>query len=38
MGGEIPTALGVRMAARAGEVYALIGDGTWLMGSTAGSS
>jgi 3D-(3,5/4)-trihydroxycyclohexane-1,2-dione acylhydrolase (decyclizing) len=35
MGGEIPTALGVRMAAgSAGEVYAVIGDGTYLMGST----
>jgi 3D-(3,5/4)-trihydroxycyclohexane-1,2-dione acylhydrolase (decyclizing) len=35
MGGEIPTALGVRMAAgNAGEVYAVIGDGTYLMGST----
>ena len=29
MGGEIPAALGVRMARpKAGEVYALIGDGT----------
>jgi 3D-(3,5/4)-trihydroxycyclohexane-1,2-dione acylhydrolase (decyclizing) len=35
MGGEIPTALGVRMARGArGEVYAVIGDGTYLMGST----
>ncbi len=35
MGGEIPTALGVRMARPGrGEVYALIGDGNWLMGST----
>jgi 3D-(3,5/4)-trihydroxycyclohexane-1,2-dione acylhydrolase (decyclizing) len=34
MGGEIPAALGVRMADRSGEVYVVIGDGTWLMGST----
>lgn len=35
MGGEIPTALGVRMArGDRGEVYAVIGDGTYLMGST----
>ncbi len=35
MGGEIPTALGVRMArGEPGEVYAVIGDGTYLMGST----
>ena len=35
MGGEIPTALGVRMATgEQGEVYAVIGDGTYLMGST----
>jgi 3D-(3,5/4)-trihydroxycyclohexane-1,2-dione acylhydrolase (decyclizing) len=35
MGGEIPTALGVRMAKGAGgEVHAVIGDGTFLMGST----
>jgi 3D-(3,5/4)-trihydroxycyclohexane-1,2-dione acylhydrolase (decyclizing) len=35
MGGEIPTALGVRMArGSTGEVYAVIGDGTYLMGST----
>jgi 3D-(3,5/4)-trihydroxycyclohexane-1,2-dione acylhydrolase (decyclizing) len=35
MGGEIPSALGVRMAGEGeGEVYAVIGDGTWLMGST----
>ena len=36
MGGEIPAALGVRMARPAdGEVYAVIGDGTFLMGSTS---
>jgi 3D-(3,5/4)-trihydroxycyclohexane-1,2-dione acylhydrolase (decyclizing) len=36
MGGEIPAALGVRMANPAvGEVYALIGDGTYLMGGTS---
>jgi 3D-(3,5/4)-trihydroxycyclohexane-1,2-dione acylhydrolase (decyclizing) len=35
MGGEIPAALGVRMAnPAAGEVYVVIGDGTYLMGST----
>jgi 3D-(3,5/4)-trihydroxycyclohexane-1,2-dione acylhydrolase (decyclizing) len=35
MGGEIPAALGVRMAHPAvGEVYAVIGDGTYLMGNT----
>jgi 3D-(3,5/4)-trihydroxycyclohexane-1,2-dione acylhydrolase (decyclizing) len=35
MGGEIPTALGVRMArGDRGEVYVVIGDGTFLMGST----
>jgi 3D-(3,5/4)-trihydroxycyclohexane-1,2-dione acylhydrolase (decyclizing) len=35
MGGEIPAALGVRMARPdADEVYAVIGDGTYLMGST----
>ena len=35
MGGEIPTALGVRMARpEAEEIYAVIGDGTYLMGST----
>jgi 3D-(3,5/4)-trihydroxycyclohexane-1,2-dione acylhydrolase (decyclizing) len=35
MGGEIPAALGVRMARPdAGEVYVVIGDGTFLMGST----
>jgi 3D-(3,5/4)-trihydroxycyclohexane-1,2-dione acylhydrolase (decyclizing) len=35
MGGEIPAALGVRMARPdADEVYAVIGDGTFLMGST----
>ena len=32
MGGEVPAALGVRMAdAEAGEVYVVIGDGTYLM-------
>jgi 3D-(3,5/4)-trihydroxycyclohexane-1,2-dione acylhydrolase (decyclizing) len=36
MGGEIPAALGVRMAlGDAGEVVAVIGDGTWLMGNTS---
>ena len=35
MGDEIPAALGVRMAkGGAGEVYVVIGDGTWLMGNT----
>jgi 3D-(3,5/4)-trihydroxycyclohexane-1,2-dione acylhydrolase (decyclizing) len=35
MGGEIPAALGVRMARReAEEIYVAIGDGTYLMGST----
>ncbi|HEV7844749.1 MAG TPA: thiamine pyrophosphate-dependent enzyme, partial [Thermoleophilaceae bacterium] len=35
MGGEIPTAIGVRLARPdEGEVYALIGDGTYLMGNT----
>jgi 3D-(3,5/4)-trihydroxycyclohexane-1,2-dione acylhydrolase (decyclizing) len=35
MGGEIPAALGVRMAnPSAGEVYVVIGDGTYLMGGT----
>ena len=35
MAGEIPTALGVRMARpKSGEVYALIGDGNYLMGAT----
>jgi 3D-(3,5/4)-trihydroxycyclohexane-1,2-dione acylhydrolase (decyclizing) len=35
MGGEIPAALGVRMARLdAEEVYVVIGDGTYLMGST----
>ncbi|HEX6651810.1 MAG TPA: 3D-(3,5/4)-trihydroxycyclohexane-1,2-dione acylhydrolase (decyclizing) [Thermoleophilaceae bacterium] len=35
MGGELPAALGVRMAkGGAGEVYVVIGDGTWLMGNT----
>ena len=34
MGGEIPTALGVRMARRdRGEVYVVIGDGTYLLGN-----
>ena len=31
MGYEIPAALGVRLAQPAGEVYAFIGDGTYLM-------
>jgi 3D-(3,5/4)-trihydroxycyclohexane-1,2-dione acylhydrolase (decyclizing) len=35
MGGEIPAAMGVRIARPdADEVYAVIGDGTYLMGST----
>jgi len=35
MGGEIPAALGVRMARPdADEIYAVIGDGTYLMGGT----
>jgi 3D-(3,5/4)-trihydroxycyclohexane-1,2-dione acylhydrolase (decyclizing) len=35
MAGEIPAALGVRLACRdAGEVFALIGDGNYLMGAT----
>jgi 3D-(3,5/4)-trihydroxycyclohexane-1,2-dione acylhydrolase (decyclizing) len=35
MGGEIPAALGVRMARPdADEVFAIIGDGTFLMGGT----
>ena len=35
MGGEIPAALGVRMAkGPEDEVYVVIGDGTWLMGNT----
>jgi 3D-(3,5/4)-trihydroxycyclohexane-1,2-dione acylhydrolase (decyclizing) len=35
MGGEIPAGLGVRMAKpAAGEVYVVIGDGTYLMGNT----
>ncbi len=36
MGGELPAALGVRMArGGTGEVYVVIGDGTWLMGNTS---
>ena len=36
MGGEIPSALGVRMAkGGSGEVFVVIGDGTWLMGNTS---
>jgi 3D-(3,5/4)-trihydroxycyclohexane-1,2-dione acylhydrolase (decyclizing) len=36
MGGEIPSAIGVRLArGGAGDVYVVIGDGTWLMGNTA---
>jgi 3D-(3,5/4)-trihydroxycyclohexane-1,2-dione acylhydrolase (decyclizing) len=31
MGYEIPAGLGVRMAQRKGEIYVLIGDGTYLM-------
>ncbi len=34
MAGEIPAALGVRMARPDGEVYVLIGDGNYLMGAT----
>src|SRR5439155_25764904 len=32
MGYEIPAALGVRMAQEGGEVYAYVGDGTFLLG------
>ena len=36
MGGEIPAALGVRMAdSEAGEVYVVVGDGTYLMGGAS---
>jgi 3D-(3,5/4)-trihydroxycyclohexane-1,2-dione acylhydrolase (decyclizing) len=36
MGGEIPTGIGVRMARPDdGEVYVVIGDGTYLMGNTS---
>jgi 3D-(3,5/4)-trihydroxycyclohexane-1,2-dione acylhydrolase (decyclizing) len=36
MGGEIPTGLGVRMTRpEVGEVYVVIGDGTYLMGNTS---
>ncbi|HET8815162.1 MAG TPA: 3D-(3,5/4)-trihydroxycyclohexane-1,2-dione acylhydrolase (decyclizing) [Solirubrobacterales bacterium] len=34
MGHEIPAAMGVRMARSDGEVYAIIGDGTYLMGAS----
>jgi 3D-(3,5/4)-trihydroxycyclohexane-1,2-dione acylhydrolase (decyclizing) len=35
MGHEIPAALGIAMAKTdPGEVYAVVGDGTWLMGNT----
>src|SRR5205823_12531253 len=34
MGYELPAALGVRMAQPQGEVYALVGDGTYLMNPT----
>jgi 3D-(3,5/4)-trihydroxycyclohexane-1,2-dione acylhydrolase (decyclizing) len=34
MGYELPAALGVRLAQPAGEVYVLIGDGTYLMNPT----
>jgi 3D-(3,5/4)-trihydroxycyclohexane-1,2-dione acylhydrolase (decyclizing) len=34
MGYEIPAGLGVRMAQKEGEVYVLIGDGTYLMNPT----
>src|SRR5262245_62143066 len=34
MGYELPASLGVRMAQREGEVYALVGDGTYLMNPT----
>jgi 3D-(3,5/4)-trihydroxycyclohexane-1,2-dione acylhydrolase (decyclizing) len=34
MGYEIPAALGVRMAQQDGQVYVLIGDGTYLMNPT----
>jgi 3D-(3,5/4)-trihydroxycyclohexane-1,2-dione acylhydrolase (decyclizing) len=35
MGHEIPAAVGIAMAKTSpGEVYAIVGDGTWLMGNT----
>src|SRR5690242_18917202 len=34
MGYEIPAAIGARMAQTKGEVYVLIGDGTYLMNPT----
>lgn len=34
MGYELPASLGVRMARSKGEVYALVGDGTYLMNPT----
>ena len=34
MGYEIPASLGVRMAQPEGEIYALVGDGTYLMNPT----
>ena len=34
MGYELPASLGVRMAQAEGEVYALVGDGTYLMNPT----
>ena len=34
MGYEIPAGVGVRLAQRSGEVYVLIGDGTYLMNPT----
>jgi 3D-(3,5/4)-trihydroxycyclohexane-1,2-dione acylhydrolase (decyclizing) len=34
MGHEIPAGLGLRMARRDGEVYVVIGDGTYLMANT----
>lgn len=34
MGWEIPAAIGARMARPSGEVYALVGDGTYLMNPT----
>lgn len=34
MGYEIPAAIGVRLAQSHGEIYAFVGDGTWLMNPT----
>jgi 3D-(3,5/4)-trihydroxycyclohexane-1,2-dione acylhydrolase (decyclizing) len=35
MGHELPAALGARLAGHGGQVYAVIGDGTYLMGNTS---